>query len=135
MIEGFYLDTSIWLDIYERRGLNGKQAINLIFKIIIESSIIVYSDLTIRELKHIGYETNEINFILSTAKPTILKHIHTYRKQIEQARKLAKQRNVPFKDALHAVLARDNNVQFVSRDKHFQKLKDITDTKSPETLI
>mgnify|MGYP001619099966 CR=1 FL=1 len=135
MKEDFYLDTSIWLDFYERRNKNGELALKLILKIIEEDFKIAYSDLNIKEFKNLGYTKEQINAILLIAKPDNIKHIHIYREQIEEARKLARQKDVPNKDALHAILARDNNLQLVSRDRHFEKLKDVADAKIPEDFI
>lgn len=140
MAEEFYLDTSIWLDFYEKRDKNGDLALKLIIKIIGEDYKIAYSDLTIREFKLLGYTNDQVNSIFSIAKPKNIKRVHIYGKQIygkqiEEARNLSKQRDVPRKDALHAILARDNSLQFVSRDNHFEKLKDITLTKKPEDII
>ena len=36
---------------------------------------------------------------------------------------------------IHAILARDNESQLVSRDKDFDRLKDITRAKFPEDLL
>ena len=135
MQEDFYLDTSIWLDFYEKRGKNGELALKLILKIINQNLKVAYSDLHIKEFKNLGYSQNEINSILSIVKPNNIKHVHIDKGQLEEARKLARQRNVPNKDALHAILARDNNLQLISRDKHFEKLKDITRFKLPEDFI
>ena len=135
MQEDFYLDTSIWLDFYEKRGKNGESALKLILKIINEDIKAAYSDLHIKEFKNLGYTRNEIDVILRISKPDNIKHIHIYREQLEEARKLARQRNVPNKDVLHAILARDNNLQLISRDHHFEKLKDIANAKLPEDFI
>ena len=131
-MQDFYFDTSIWVDFHEKRGINGEFALKLILKIIGEDIRIAYSDLNVKEFKNLGYSKNEIDYILRIAKPNNMKHIHIYREQLEEARKLARQRNVPNKDALHAILARDNDLQLVSRDRHFEKLKDITEAKLPE---
>ena len=135
MAEKYYLDTSIWLDIYEKRGYNGEVAKKLFKKIIEKDLIIVYSDLVITELKRLGYTQNEINVILAIAKPDNLKRVHIYKEQIDEARKLAKQRNVPQADALHAILCRDNDMQLISRDEDYEKLKHIIKTKLPEDFI
>lgn len=135
MEEDFYLDTSIWLDFHEKRGANGEAALKLILKIINEDLKVGYSDLHIKELKNLGYLQNEINLIFSIVKPNNVKHVHIYREQKEEAKKIARQRNIPRKDALHAILARDNNLQLISRDEHFEKLKDITRCKLPEDFI
>lgn len=135
MTEEFYFDTSIWLDFYEKRGKNGELTLKLIIKIINEDIKIAYSDLNIKEFKYLGYTNAQINSIFSMAKPKNIKRVHIYREQIEEARKLARQRNVPRKDVLHAILARDNNLQLVSRDDHFEKLKDISIARKPEDFI
>jgi len=130
--KSFYFDTSIWLDIYEKRGNNGEQARKLFKRFIKEDNLIFYSDLHIAEFKRLGYSKQEIDIILGIAKPDNLRKAHVYKKQIEDARKLARQRNIPEADVLHAMLAKDNAAQFISRDKHFTKLKDIAITKPPE---
>ncbi|MFT7615376.1 MAG: putative nucleic acid-binding protein [Candidatus Woesearchaeota archaeon] len=38
-------------------------------------------------------------------------------------------------DALHAILARDNNCILVTRDKHFQKITPICIPYKPEEII
>jgi len=131
----FYLDANIWLDIFEKRGYNGEVAKKLLEKIITENDMIFYSDLIIVELKKVGYSKTEIHQILNIAKPDHLKRIHIYKEQIDEARRIAKMQDVPKADALHAILARDNQLQLISRDRDFQKLKHITNTKFPEDFI
>ena len=135
MEKRFYLDTSIWIDFYEKRGDNGEAAFKLIIKLIGCDAKIAYSDLTLNEFKNVGYGNDEVNLVLSIAKPEYIRHIHIYREQIEEAKRLAIQRNVPKKDALHAILARDNNLQLISRDAHFEHLKDVAIAKKPEDFI
>lgn len=134
MHQYLYLDTSIWLDYYEKRDLNGEHALKLIMKIIRTDKIILYSDLHTRELKNVGYTIDQINAIFQILKQNNIRHVHIYTAQIVEARSLTSQRNVPTKDALHSVLARDNDAILISRDKHFEKLKDIVGTKKPEEL-
>ena len=50
-------------------------------------------------------------------------------------KEIAKQRNIPRKDVLHAIIARDNDLQLIATDHHFDKLKDITKTKKPVDFI
>jgi len=135
MAEEFYYDTSIWLDFHEKRGMNGELALKLILKIINEDLKITYSDLNLKEFKNLGYTPDEINSILSIVKPNNIKRIHIYREQKEEAKNIAKQRNVPEGDALQAILCRDNHLQLISRDPHFEQLKDITAVKLPEDFI
>lgn len=135
MAEDFYFDTSIWLDFHEKRDKNGELALKLILKIIKEDSKIVYSDLHLKEFKNLGYTKDEINSIFRIVKPDNIKRVHIYREQKEEAKKVAKQRDVPEGDALHAILCRDNNLQLISRDLDFEKLKDICKAKLPEEFI
>ena len=78
---------------------------------------------------------NQINEIFSIVKLENIKRIHIYKEQREEASKLAKIRNVPKRDALHAILSRDNHLQLISRDRHFEKLKDISKAGLPEEFI
>ncbi len=131
----YNLDTSIWLDYYEKRGNNGVNALKLILKIIKDKSMVIYSDLHIKELKDLGYNLGEINILLRIVKPDNLRRVHISREQKEEATLLAYNRDIPRGDALHAILARDNNSIMVSRDMHFQRLLDVVKTKRPEELF
>lgn len=131
----YYFDTSIWLDYYEKRGKNGEHAFNLILKIIEEDSIIIYSDLHIRELKGLSYNAEQINDILRIVKSNNLRRVHIDREQDKEAAQLCHQKQVPKGDVLHAILARDNNAIMVSRDQHFERLKHIIEIKKPEELL
>ena len=135
MAERYYLDTSIWLDYYEKRRKNGEAALKLITKIIKEASIVTYSDLHIKELKHFGYNIDEINAIFRIAKPENIRRLHIYKGQIDEANKISKYKNVPKRDILHAILARDNYCILISRDKHFFRLRNISHAKLPEDFI
>ena len=64
-----------------------------------------------------------------------IRKVHIYLEQIDAACKLMQQRSIPKGDALHAILARDNNALLISRDKDFQKLKDIVKVYAPEEVI
>ena len=55
--------------------------------------------------------------------------------EIDEAKKLALERDVPRRDAFHAVVARDNEAILITRDYHFQKLKDISIPRLPEDFI
>ncbi len=135
MIESFYFDTSIWLDIYEKRGYNGEAAKKLMEKIIEKDFVTVYSDFVVKGLKRLGYSKHEINTILSIAKPDHIRRISLTKEQFVGARRLLKRRDVPLGDLFHAILARDHGLQLVSRDKDFEKIKDVEEAKLPEDLI
>lgn len=134
-MERYYLDTSIWLDYYEKRGRNGEAALKLIDKTVEENGIIGYSDLNLLELKGLGYSPMQINEIFRAAKPKNSMILHITSGQIEEAKRIAKARKVPRKDALHAILCRDYDFQLIARDMHFEKLKDVAYAKKPEEII
>jgi predicted nucleic acid-binding protein len=131
----YYFDTSIWIDIYDKRGYNGEMALKLMYKIINDDDFVLYSDVLIYELKKLGFSAYELNLITKIAKPNHIKRIHSTKKQVKEAVKLAKQRKVPLRDAFHALIARDHGAQLVSRDWDFVKLKDICIAKKPEDLF
>ena len=122
----FYFDTSIWLDIVLDRGNNGKVAKELLEKIAMFGLHIVYSDVVITEFKKLEFSDFEINEILNLAKPNNIYRIHSTKDQHQEAKKIYKEKNVPFRDVLHAIISRDSGAQLISRDKDFKKLKDIT---------
>tara|TARA_Y100000310_G_scaffold190615_1_gene190614 strand:- start:18243 stop:18644 length:402 start_codon:yes stop_codon:yes gene_type:complete len=131
----YYFDTSIWIDIYLKRGYNGEMAIRLMEKIIENDDIIIFSDVVLFELKKIGFSKYEIDQILSCAKPDHIKRIYSKASQLKAASRIAKKRSIPLRDAAHAILARDYYAQLVSLDWDFNKLKDITKIKKPEELL
>ena len=138
MVEEYVIDTSIWVDIYEdRKGYNneplGDYAFNLLVKIKAQEKIIVLTDFLIKELETL-YSVAEINGMFKPFEKIIKKIIAT-EKQREEAKKIAKERDVPAGDALHVIIARDNDLILVTRDRHFRKLEDISKHYKPEDLI
>jgi len=138
MEEEYIIDTSIWVDLYEdRKGYNneplGNYAFKLLVKIKAKESAIVLTDFLIRELETI-YSVAEINGMFKPFEKIIKKIIAT-EKQWEEAKKIAKERDVPAGDALHVIIARDNNFILVTRDRHFRELEDISKHYKPEELI
>ena len=130
----YYLDTSILLDYYEKRGKNGELAFQLIQKINQEKGVIFISDIHIRELKALDYLSEEIQKIFIITKPSSFL-VHITKIEAQEARMLSLKRKVPFLDVLHAILARNNEALLISTDKHFESLKDICSFKKPEELI
>lgn len=130
----YYLDTSIWLDLFENRNEpnmpKGKWARNLIKDIIKNDERIIFSDVNFKELNNLGYSFFEIKQMLSSIEP-ILIFVECTEHQVKKARDLGKKRDVPLKDALHALVARDNQAILITFDRHFQKLQDIIKTRTP----
>jgi len=65
----------------------------------------------------------------------LLKKIEIDQKSYVEAKELAKKMRIPVGDALHAIIARNNNAVLVSQDHHFKRLKDIISVKRPEEII
>lgn len=61
--------------------------------------------------------------------------VYTTKRQYGKAKDLKNKRKIPFLDALHAILSRDNGAVMVTRDLHFNKILDITKFKKPEEII
>jgi len=138
MINKYYFDTCIWIDYFEGRKDNirplGDWAFDLIKKIIREEAILVYSDLVEEELSE-KYTREQIKEIFSIIPTQILLKLSTSKAQLLEAIKTARALNIPVKDALHAIIARDNASLLVTRDKHFQELSKLVEIKKPEELI
>lgn len=131
----YYLDTSILLDYYEKRGHRGELARIFLEKAVKEDSVFGYSDLTFTELKNVGYSHNQINDILEVIRPGNSRRLHIHKEQLKEANIISRKRRVPRKDTLHAILCRDSEFMLISADRHFELLKDIAECKKPEELI
>lgn len=134
----FYFDTSIWLDFFEDRDEpnlpKGEWVHKLLDKIIKNDDKIVYSDNNLLELYMNGYPSYEIHELLQPLKQ-ILIFVESIERQIGKAKDISSKRNIPKRDVLHALIARDNNATLITLDKHFQKILDITIPKRPQDFI
>jgi predicted nucleic acid-binding protein len=137
MVEKYYLDTSIWMDYYEDRTDPSKDigefAFKLLCKLLASKSKIVVSTFLLRELET-AYSLDKIRG-LTIPFEKLMEKVDVSDNQREEAKKIAEERGVPKGDVIHAILARDNNAILVSRDKHFQLLKDICEVMKPEESI
>jgi|SRR3989344_2802621 len=138
MNKKYYFDTSIWLDFFENRDEanlpKGQWAHKLLNKIIKDDDKIVYSDNNLVELNLSNYDIDYINQILQPFRPVLI-FVESTKKQIGKAKDFSAKRNIPKRDVLHALIARDNKAILVTLDKHFQKITDITQPKKPQDLI
>lgn len=135
MVKKYYLDTSIWVDLVEeRRGFMGESlsapAFKLLINIKIKKQNIILSNQVLKELKG-KYSDDQIKSIFLPFSGIIQK-IKTSKSQESEARSISSVRNVPFGDVLHAIIARDNDLVLITRDKHFKLLLDIVDFYKPE---
>ena len=138
MQKRYYFDTSTWLDFLEKRDEpnfpKGTWARKLIEKIIKENDKILFSDNNFFELIHLGYSKLDINNLLNSLKPVII-CVESNEKEIGKAKDIALKRNIPKRDALHALIARDNNAILITLDNHFKRLIDIIKPHSPKEFI
>lgn len=137
MTQKYLIDTSIWVDLYEdRRGFKneplGDYALNLLIKIKAKDSRVVLTDLLMRELE-VNYSIGEINGMFKPFEKQVEKIIVT-KKQMEEAERIASKRDIPPGDVLHAIIARDNALILITRDKHFKQIEDIAKHYRPEDI-
>ncbi|MEK6952743.1 MAG: PIN domain-containing protein [Nanoarchaeota archaeon] len=138
MPEKYLIDTSIWVDLYnDRKGYKGEPLGDYAFKLFAmikaRGDKIIITDLTIRELE-MNYSIPEIRGMMKPFENIIEKIIST-KKQRDEAKKVSQERNLPPGDALHAILARDNKLILITRDKHFKQLTEISVYYKPEDII
>ena len=137
MVEKYYLDTSIWMDYYEDRKDPSKDigefAFKLLVKLLASKSTIVVSDFLLRELE-VTYSLDKVRG-MTLHFEHLMEKVSLSKEQNEEAKKIAEKRKIPKGDAIHAILARDNKAILVSRDNHFQKLRDICEVMKPEEII
>lgn len=134
----FYIDTSIWMDYYENRRDRfrplGEWAFRLFKKIEKDNDVVLCSDFVVDELTD-KYTEDKIKEIFDIVKEHNLIILKKNEKQIREAIRLSKKRKLPFGDAIHAILSRDNKAVLVARNHHFEELQDIAKAKKPEELI
>ncbi len=135
----YYIDTSIWRDFHEGRTDKfrplGEWAFELFRKIKLNREIVLFSDLVIDELL-IRYTILDIEKIFSMfSKESLLEKAGINIEQRKEAKQLAQKFQVPCGDALHSILARDNEAILISRDAHFIELRDVVEVKKPEELL
>ncbi len=133
----YYLDSAIWRDLHENRHDRfrplGEWAFELLKKIRESNEKIIYSNLVLDELS-IAYDENTIRNLFDSVSE-IMEKASINKEQVIEAKKLNRKLNIPFGDALHAILARDSNAVMVTRDHHFEELQDIAEIRKPEELI
>jgi len=137
MSDRFYVDTCIWMDLYEDRSGKdgeplGEYALNFFTSLLAKRDALIISDLLIRELE-MNYSIEEINGMVKPFEGIMQKAAITSQ-QRDEAKAVAKERGIPPGDAMHAIIARDDDLILVTRDRHFEKLKDICKCYKPEDI-
>lgn len=133
----YYLDTSIYRDYFENRSDRfrplGEWALALLKKIVAEEHELIISHLVIDELRK-DYSTEKVKDLFKWLE-SFLVWVEATPNQMHESARICKQCKVPFGDALHAVLARDNEAIMVTRDHHFEELQEVVMSCKPEDLI
>lgn len=104
-------------------------------KILKNKDIILFSKSLIWELKK-DYGEEIINKLLNILffSGTLIE-VEIKKEEYMEAKKLSKEKGIPFIDCLNAVQARNNNAVIISQDEHFRKhLLDIAKTIKPQDL-
>ncbi|MFH1510312.1 MAG: PIN domain-containing protein [Candidatus Woesearchaeota archaeon] len=136
MLKKYYLDTSIWMDYYEDRTDPskeiGKMAFDLLAKLLASNRTIVVSTFVLRELE-VTYSLDMVRG-MTIHFEKLMEKVSPTDCQLKEAKKIAEQRGIPKGDAIHAILSRDSKAILVSRDRHFEKLKDVCEVAKPEDI-
>lgn len=132
----FYVDTSVWRDYFEDRRDSirplGEFAFQFLKNCRKPKCIVVYSEPLLFELK--DFPRQLIEEMFSPFKELLLE-VPTSKKQMNEAKLIAKNRGLPFNDVLQAIIARDNKAIMITRDKHFNELLDVFESSKPEEII
>jgi len=139
MAKRFYLDTSIWRDFLEDRKDSlrplGEFAFQFLKKCRETNAEIIVSDAVVFELK--AGLSDELVKEIFTSFGGIIRMVAAGPKQVFEAKAEWQKRKMalPFKDVLHAVIARDNKAVLVARDNHFfDLLASIAVVEKPEDI-
>ena len=136
-MQKYYVDTNIWRDYYEDRKDPykdlGEIAFRLLSKLLALNSRIVVSTFLLREFE-VSYDIDAIRGLTHHFE-RLMEKVSPSDEQLDEANKIARDRNVPRGDVIHAILARDNDAVLVSRDKHFKVLTDICKCVKKEDII
>lgn len=140
MQKRFYLDTSIWRDYFEDRSDNfkplGEFAFQFLKNCLAKDFQLILSDVVILELK-IRFSEQEINGLLASFEKAIVRVVASKEEYSEaKAEWLKREKRIPFKDVLHAIIAKNQNAVLISRDWHFfEELSAIVEAMKPEEVI
>ncbi|MBT4541090.1 PIN domain-containing protein [Candidatus Woesearchaeota archaeon] len=133
----YYIDTCIWRDYFENRKDRfrplGEWALFLLNMIIDDNNSILYSNLVLDELRK-EYNEETISNLFEPYKNCLIK-VGMSRQQMLEATRRSRLINIPFADALHAILARDNSAILITRDKHLFELQNMVEIRTPEDLF
>jgi len=142
MSQKIYLDTNVYLDYYlDRKDCMrplGEFAWLLYNEAVSCKFVVLISPDVIRELRNV-LSINEQDIwskILKGLKnANKIIEIHSDNELDSKAKNLSRKQNIPIIDSLHLILAAENQAILVTRDSHFENLKELFAIKKPEELI
>ncbi len=137
MAKKFYLDTAIWRDYFEDRGDGirplGEFAFQFLKNCEKKGCKVLYSGVVVHELKR-DYSDERIKQVFSSFE-RFLEIVPISNDQYLEAKKLSRIKTESHEsDILHVILARDNKAVLVTRDFHFDTLRDIVEIRAPEEI-
>ena len=137
MRQKFYLDTAIWRDYFEDRkdGIRplGEFAFQFLKNCEKKGCIVLYSEVVVHELRR-DYSDERIKQVFSSFWH-FLEIVPIFDEQYLESKKLSRIKTESHEsDVLHAILARDNKAVLITRDFHFETLRDIVEIKAPEEV-
>ena len=137
MLKKFYLDTAIWRDYFEDRGNGirplGEFAFQFLKNCDKKGCKVLYSGVVVHELKR-DYSDERIKQVFSSFE-RFLEIVPISNDQYLEAKKLSRIKTESHEsDILHVILARDNKAVLVTRDFHFDTLRDIVEIRAPEEI-
>ena len=138
MPKKYYLDACIWLDYLEDRKDKfrplGDWAATLIRNITESQEKIIISEHLMNELRNrIG--ESAARKMLSIVPKNLVEYVIGNKGYNTKASKIMRMFDIPFCDALHLAIAKENNAVLVTRDKHFENIHRIAEIRKPEELI
>lgn len=135
-----YVDTNVYLDYFEGRTDYmrplGDFAYEVFQRTLSCEFTIVFSSLILDELEHNIKSERIADLLLELEDKNKIIKIVPKREEREIARKIVKERNTPFNDTLHALLAKNSGSDyFITRNiKDFLELQDFVKILLPEHL-
>ena len=135
-----YLDTNIYIDYFDGRVDNlrplGEFAFNLLKRALDCEFQIIISSLVLDELEYNTYKENMLSLIKDLKEKDKLLIIEVNDGDVNNAKRIKKERKTSYNDTLHAVLANRIKANFlVTRNlKDFQEFFDLIKVVLPENL-
>lgn len=136
-----YLDSNIWIDLWEDRRDNirplGEFAFQLL-KMVYECKFrVVLSGAVLNELLNIYPKKITNNILRELYESEKYVKIVAEKADVVKAEIISEKRSLPYSDVLHAVLANKANARYlVTRNiVHFEALEDLAEPKMPEELL